>query len=78
MKVKRLYYFIELQDGTERKVSEAEFIRKCNEYEALSWDRDEFSRNFINTESYVQYENCISFYLSDSSITLGYGQREIH
>ena len=78
MKVKRLNYFVEYQHGASRELSEQEYHQKKNEYMNLCWDYDEFSRNFINTKDYVQYENCITFYLNDISITFGYGQREIY
>lgn len=78
IKVKRICYFIELNDGTTRTISEKEYNRKREYYARKSWDFDEFSRNFVNTEFYVQYDNCITYYDCDFSITIGYTQREIY
>lgn len=78
MTVKRLGYFVELDNGTQRHISEEKYREILKEYEDLGWDRDEFSCNFLVTELFTQYDNCITFYMNDSSKTIGYCQREIH
>lgn len=78
IKVKRICYFVELGNGTTRNISEKEYNKKIEYYTRRSWDRDDFSRNFINTAEFVQYENCITFYDRDAYFTLGYIQREIY
>ena len=75
--VKKLYYFMEINDGTRIDLDEQRYNAKIKEYEALAWDYDEYSRNFITTDSYTQYENCTNFYSNDFMVTIGYGQREI-
>lgn len=78
IKVKKICYFIELNNGTTRKISEKEYNRKKEYFTRKSWDFDEFSRNFVNMPDFVQYDNCITFYDRDFSVTLGYTQREIY
>lgn len=78
IKVKKICYFVELGNGTTRNISEKEYNKKIEYYVRRSWDRDDFSRNFINTSEFVQYENCVTFYDRDAFITLGYIQREIY
>lgn len=82
MTVKKMYYFVELANGTEHTISEEQYNNLREEYESLGWDYDEFSRDFlwsaINDTHYVQYENCIRFYLNENTKTIGYCQREIH
>lgn len=78
MTIKRPYYFVELDNGTTRKISEREYLRKRDEYIALAWDYEEYSCNFINTPEFVQYDNYTTFYMKDDSFTIGYCQREIY
>lgn len=79
--VKKIFYFVELQDGTQRIISKKEYDKKYNEFLYMCWDFDEYSQNIVNlekTEGYTQYENCVKFYNNDFCIVLGYGQREIY
>lgn len=78
IKVKKICYFIELNNGTTRKISEKEYNRKKEYFARKSWDCVEFSKNFVNVPGFVQYDNCITFYDRDFSVTLGYTQREIY
>jgi hypothetical protein len=81
IEVKKLYYFVELDNGTQRIISKKQYEKKHKEFEALCWDFDEYSQNIINlekTEGFIQYENCKKFYNNDFYIILGYGQREIY